>query len=206
MTNERLFPASAKLSDNELWIAGGGTGSSEIFTDGQGFSPYSTFPDERYTQTLIKASDTKYIMVGDYYEVEDLYVLDTADGIWRLGANNLTEARARCQGGMIRRSDGSTAAVIAGGFDIKSSEIFDPITETLNPGPELPFDIRSAASVQLEDTFLIVGGISEEMDDTLISIIMFDVENNQWQALTPTLGTPRSNMAAILVPSDFVEC
>ena len=107
--------------------------------------------------------------------------------------------------------DGTRVAVVAGGFETKKTEILELPAGTWTEGPDLPFDIRSAASVQLEKTFLIVGGLSIEQDgqplDTILRLNVGDDGTLSWEQLENVrLSQPKSNFAAFAVPDNFVEC
>ena len=68
-------------------------------------------------------------------------------------------------------------------------------------GPEFSYELFGASSVQLENTFLIVGGgFVTGFSDI---IWMFDVESEDWIALNQTLETARCYSTAFLVPDEF---
>ncbi len=86
-----------------------------------------------------------------------------------------------------------------------TSEIFSLRTQTWREGPMLPTDFDLCAAAQLDETFLIVGGVdvdSYQMD----SIIEFDQINYEWIFRSQKLSTPRITPGAIALPRGFVQC
>ena len=67
-------------------------------------------------------------------------------------------------------------------------------------GKDLPYSIRYGASVQLENTFLIVGGYNGSYLNTLWK---YDQLNEDWIQLNQTLKTARQWTTAFLVPDEF---
>ena len=95
--------------------------------------------------------------------------------------------------------------VVAGGDQLKSSEILDLNTNQWRRGPDLPIQTRLQwpSSVQFLDSFLVVGGADLEYQDT---IIKFDPINYEWMILPQKLQNPRALFTAFLVPDGYIEC
>ena len=60
--------------------------------------------------------------------------------------------------GLVTYPSGENAVVAAGGFLGPNSLIFNLETETWRSGPDLPTHLEGGASVQFQDTFLVVSG------------------------------------------------
>ena len=67
-------------------------------------------------------------------------------------------------------------------------------------GTDLPYVIYGGATVQLNNTFLIVGGFNGTYLDTIWT---FDVVAEGWTLLNEHLTIGREFTAAFLVPDDF---
>ena len=119
--------------------------------------------------------------------------------------------RAGQVSGMFVDEYGDKFLIVAGGkvyvdgefLHSKSTEILD----LQNPvewktGPELPFTVYHASSIQYEDSFLVVGGIDESRK-ALSSIIKYDVGNEEFVKMPQEMKTPRSDAAAFLIPDDY---
>ena len=67
-------------------------------------------------------------------------------------------------------------------------------------GTPFPSTINYASSVQLDRTFLVVGGGND-------LIYEYDLNTGDWKVLPATLGEPRSFHTALLVPASiFAQC
>ena len=64
-------------------------------------------------------------------------------------------------------------------------------SETWTDGPNLPFPISSARTIQTQDSFLLVGGINKDTLEYLDTIIEFDPVNVSWIVRNETLATAR---------------
>ena len=101
---------------------------------------------------------------------------------------------------------GKEYVVVAGGFDNTRTWLLDLRVNQWIPGPNLPIDIRYAGVIQLEDTFLIVGGNSVSESRPLADIYEFDPELETWEPRPEKLAHPRDHMAAFLVPNSYANC
>ena len=108
--------------------------------------------------------------------------------------------------GLVTYPSGQTAVVVAGGFSSSKSFIFNLDTETWRRGPELPATLYGGASVQLQETFLVVSGVEGGINLSK-SIFKFVTSPEEgWIELPQQLWSGLTNCDAILVPQDFVEC
>ncbi len=93
------------------------------------------------------------------------------------------------------------------GLDPATSEIYSLDGDsTWRPGPDLPIggDLSGAASVQLEDTFMIVSGVSTAGASG--SIFWFDPDEEVWVEASQVVTNPRWQFAAFLAPPGYVDC
>lgn len=135
---------------------------------------------------------------------------------YKLGSRNWTkmnpmlEPRAYSYGGLVLRSDGRVEAVLAGGNSVyftflSSTEIFDFETLQWRLGPELPKALTFGASVQYGNSFLAVGGMdlqSEQSD----RIFKYLPDTEDWEELQRGFITARAFFTALLFSSDLWQC
>ncbi len=108
----------------------------------------------------------------------------------------------------------SREILVTGGLDMTATTRIFSLDgdQTWRDGPPLPFEELSAgASVQLETTFLVVGGLGRETEDDPVtyavgSVLWFDPDEEEWAFAPQALTNPRWDFAAVMVPQGFVEC
>ncbi len=104
-----------------------------------------------------------------------------------------------CGCGLIHNDEKGNEVVVAG---YGSSEIFNFDSLTWRDGPALPYGY-GYASVQLTDTFLLVGGYEDDYSD---KIYIFDEDNYEFTLKSQTLWHPRLYAGAVVVPDEMVNC
>ena len=90
-----------------------------------------------------------------------------------------------------------------------SSEILDLDLDQVGwkVGPDLPKPLYGGASVQYEDSFLLVGGFSTAARVASTSLFTFEVETGLWRELPQKLTMGHDlYLTAVLVSDDFVQC
>ena len=113
--------------------------------------------------------------------------------------------RFRCQAGFVTYPNGDKGILVAGGYNGETSaEFLNLDTLIWEPRPSLPVDIYWGASVPFQDSFLIVGGLSET-EGTLDTIYYYNPITDQWDLLR-TMNCKRDQMAAFLVPDSYSNC
>ncbi len=101
------------------------------------------------------------------------------------------------------------AVVVAGGFNsdgyLDSTEIYSPLEDVWRYGGALPARIRGGMSVQLNSTFLALGGVTSAgtFSDRIYA---WDETAEEWNAESISIGTGRAYAVAFLVPDDAVNC
>ena len=145
-------------------------------------------------------------VIGGANESTDVLSFSSITRQWKIQPN-FNEARSFPFAGRITYPDQSQAIVMGGGYDgstsKSSTEIFSLDTQTWRPGPILPFGIMWASVVQYKNTFLLVGGYAAYTQNYWNSILLYDVENDQWINLSPVLSEGKIHHAAFLVPDSF---
>ena len=124
-----------------------------------------------------------------------------------------SEFRAFGACGLVTREDGRKEIVLAGGgndYGTNGTEVLNLETLTWRPGPELPHLLLGIASVQMENTFLAIGGADKSSSAQFESnsILAFDAINDQWVELPQKLDISASGWldVAFLVPDEALDC
>ena len=137
----RSVPAGAMMSNGQWWVTGGSTisydlASTEVF-NGKEFSAYVDLPEKRKGHNLVQVNTTHFMLLGGYSPTSRVWMFDSSTELWT-SKQDLLESRSATQAGLVKYADGRRAVVVAGSYEIKSSEIFDLDSETWRAGPDLP--------------------------------------------------------------------
>ena len=201
MTEARRYAAATMLR-GQWWITGGYNGvnvfsSTELFnSSSNSFVPFVKLPKKRELHTLVSIDENRVMLLGGQNPYVDTYLYK--DGSWIQGPV-LSRGRYKSQAGLVTFNNGTKMVVAAGGNNEQSTEFLPVDGEAWHFGPDLPYRIELGASVQLQSTFLIVGGSNGSNLDT---ILKFDVEAEEW-ILLEHLTNSRKYTAAFLVPDDY---
>ena len=213
----RVNPGDVQLSDTKWWITGGMlfnevdkpiSSNTVIYDDNIGFKNYTNLPTKRWRHNVVNINSTHFMLTGgecyDGADCQSVWMFNQATDQWTplqdFGGESWTYA------GLVTYPSGQTAVVVAGGFSSSKSFIFNLDTETWRRGPELPATLYGGASVQLQETFLVVSGVEGGINLSK-SIFKFVTSPEEgWIELPQQLWSGLTNCDAILVPQDFVEC
>ena len=181
--------------------------STELFSTSTGFSSALALPYDTRSHNLLSINDTHAILLGGTENpTGTVWVIDTFSKVWRQ-LSSLNKPKQLSQAGVVTKKDGSRMVIIAGSANDNSTEILnleEPLEEQVwTFGPDLPYELQGGASVQYEDTFIIVGGLSSRRTD---QIIKFDVKTEDWIILPQHLQAPRDIFTAFLIPDSYIEC
>ena len=204
MTEARGYAASS-FFNNQWWMTGGdnndvsGLASTELLdSDSNNFMPFLELPMERHDHNIISIDDNRVMLLGGQDVYQDTYLFDGA--AWITGPL-LSVGRYGSQAGLVTFRNGTQMIVAAGGLGEQTTEFLLVYGDEWHFGPDLPHEIRFGASVQLGNTFLIVGGYDGSIFyDTIWT---FDVEAEDWIELNQHLTTARDVTAAFLVPDEY---
>ncbi len=127
------------------------------------------------------------------------YLLDWSMQEWTQLDGMTTDTSDSCGCGLINNEQFGKEVVVA---DLGTSEIFNFDSLTWRDGPDLPYGY-GYASVQLTDTFLLVGGLEEDYSN---KIYIFDEDNYEFTLKSQTLWQPRAWSGAVVVPDELVNC
>ena len=198
--------AEGIIIDDKWWVTGGydgdySLGTTELFDPvNKTFSSYTNMPEWKSDHNLVNFSPSSTLLVGGQLQDTDTYIYNHIVNRWTDGPS-VARAREESHAGLVTFDNGTKAVIVAGGSPgITSCEILDLETMTWSTGPSLLIGIENGASVQLEDTFIIVGGVIEANTDMLWK---FDPHNMDWVRMDQRMVTARSDLAAFLVPYDY---
>ena len=97
------------------------------------------------------------LLLGGITDSTSTHIFDVNTETWSNGPA-LSTGRSCSQAGLVTFGNGTRMAVVAGGQNTKTTEFLSLDENSWHYGPELPYDIVNGASIQLDETFLIVGG------------------------------------------------
>ncbi len=98
--------------------------------------------------------------------------------------------------------------VVAGGWYngyLSQSEIYNTATRVWRDGPHLPEPIFYSSSLQHEDTFLLMGGISS-VNGHLDTIYQYNQISETWILGPERLSTPKGYFDAVLAGPPVADC
>ena len=164
------------------------------------FQPYLNLTVPRRDHNMVAIDYCNFILIGGQQCFNESYIFNAENASWMNGPK-LTSCSESGQAGLVIFDNGTKVVIAAGGYDEQSTEILQLEDHTWCYGAELPYFIQRGASVQLQDTFLIVGGRNDISE--LDTIWIFNTETEHWTLLEERMSTARRNIAAFLVPDEF---
>ena len=214
MIHLRYGHSGAFLDWESWWVSGGYGGgrthdSTEVYRSATGtFENYTKLPEPMYHHNLVRVNSTTFALFGGGSTLtEKAWIFNSETEIWQ-SVNDLPTARVACQAGVAKYGDDSYHVIVTGGYGVKTTEIFSLDTLTWRVGPDFPYDVSYASVVPFEDTFLVVGGYTEdfaffgEMD----TVIKFDPLTESWIELPVKMKDTRESFAAFTIPDWYANC
>lgn len=207
----RYAAASSLLANGSWFVHGGHEGlrTSDLF-EGNSFIPGPDSPHQYYKHCLVQVNSSHLFITGGVYESSSSYFLNVDTKEWIQMPDMAASVRFDHACGLVENGNGEREIVVAGGdaggtfgSSMVSSEIFSLTNMEWRDGPDFPIDVNGAASVQLSQSFLVVGGFSHGESSYLDGIYEFDRLNYTWSKKNQTLKTARRYHTAILLPNDL---
>jgi len=105
-----------------------------------------------------------------------------------------------------------TACGVVKGADIVVARARDTYVYSLQSnlwrqGPPLARNLRLLASTQIGQTFSAVGGVDDDVPAAVDDIYRFDEDSYTWiLEEAKLLHQPKSGVAAVTLPDDFIPC
>ncbi len=202
---ERIYPRSSFIDG--IWlVSGDGTfsddfpKSTEMWT-GTRFELGPSLPIEMYLPCQLTINST-HIFFADMYDTGNAFLLDWYEKTWtELPLVPVIRGFLSC--GLINNPANGIEAVIVGDG---VTRIFNFADEEWKTGPTVE-SIRDAGSAQIGDTFVVVGGYSDDEFDLSDRIYKFDHINYQWILMSQRLQVPREYYPGVVaVPDNFATC
>lgn len=180
----------------------------------------SRIPSARADMDLIVADDGKIYVIGGFFDtvgdtsgmtaMAEVHRYDPASEQWKsLAPMN----QRRTLFTAVKLSDGRIW--VGGGLDwnvgvnsyLKSTEIYDPATDTWTKRADLPFDRYRFAAVHFTasdglDRVAVIGG-KQDTATTVDTIYVYDPARDVWSS-GPTMTTPRSDASTVVLPDGRV--
>ena len=207
MTEDRAYAASTVVQ-GQWWITGGHKDSIEDLSSTEylprsstNFIPFQNLPVPRMHHSLVTMDSNRVMLIGGANPSRDTFIFDVNEHTWTDGPR-LNSDRERSPAGIVTFPNGTQMITVVSGSVEQTSEFMNLDENRWHYGPDLPYHISNAASIQLENTFLIIGG--QNWTSYLDSIWMFDPNTENWSQLEQKLTTVRVyTKAAFLVPDEF---
>ena len=201
--------AAATVINGQWWVTGGmnlygqSIATTQVLKNtSKSFEPFVNLTKSTGYHNLVQMDENKTMLLGGSFLPEhETHIFHLANNTWSKGPT-LLRGRTIGQAGLVKFPNGSSMIVAASGIYELTTEFLDMNGEnTWHLGAELPYVIVLGTSVQFENTFLIVGGVSGA--DALDTIWMFNITTENWTLLNQKLSTARVSPAAFLVPDEF---
>ncbi|WP_263418906.1 MBG domain-containing protein [Terriglobus albidus] len=216
MLTARYGHSAILLQDGRVFVAGGYASGGAVLNSAELFDPNTNTwvpvpssmvePRAQFTLSQLKGGDL--LLVGGVRETGPTSSIErfiSATGTFQYqtylttarkshSASVLHDGRVLISGGSSVANDGSTIA-------LASTELYDPTTNAVSPGPALNIARSSHSSTTLVDgTVLVAGGNNGTAD--LSSLEIFDPAANTLTVASAHLATARSGHVALLLPNN----
>ena len=213
---ERAEAAGAMLQ-NGSWIIIGGKGpdeeplfSTDFFNNGL-FEPNLQWPEAISGHCVANLNSSHIFVSGGESKggnlLGDVYFLNVDTSFWLSLEEKLFHYRRGHVCG-ITNNGAKEYIIIAGGQDNLITELLNIVTMKFMQGPDLPFKMDWAASIQFSSHFAIVGGehigycSKAGMCTSSNALFEIDIENNTWKVLDQSLKLPRSKHIILAIDGD----
>ena len=217
---ERAEAAGAMLP-NGSWMIIGGKGpdaeplfSTDFLNKNSLFEPNLQWP-EAISGHCMEILNSSHIFVNGGEGkggklLDSIYFLNVDTSFWLSPDEKMLHKRRGHVCG-ITNYGGNEYIVISGGEDNLRTELFDMKTMRFKPGPDLPFEMDWAGSIQFDSSFVIVGGkhigycSKGGMCISSNSLFDIDIENNTWKAREQSMKLPRSNHIVLRIGDEDIS-
>ena len=204
MMGSRVDTTAVELTNGSFWIMGSYTGddvfTTEILVD-DGFISGPDLP----TGNVGYPCSTQVTDDITFYGNQFGFLFDSRVGEFVETDMIMPHTAYKAACGAATLPTGERLIVVAGGYDevtVQSRvQVFSMKTRTWTEGPPLPSPLEYGLTVNIGETFFIVGGRDED-EENIGTILEFDVKNMAWITREETLSMPRALFYMITVEKD----
>ena len=218
LTVERAEAAGIILK-NGSWMIIGGKGPDEEalfstdFLNNGLFEPNLQWPEAISGHCMERLNSSHAFVSGGEGKGGNLlgsvYFLNIDTSLWLSLEEKMTHFRRGHVCG-ITNFQNKAYIIMAGGKNILKTELLDMKTMRFRQGPDLPFEMEWAATIQFGNSFVIVGGkhmgYCSKPGICISSNALFeiDIENNAWKGLKQSMKLPRSKHIIIGIDNEDI--
>ena len=216
MIVEREEAAGIKMHNGSWLIIGGRTKTGEAFANSevlvnQGFHPGLIWPQHIWGHCSVLINSTHGFIAGGRNAINFIrtsYVLEFESGFWTWVADIGFE-RSGHVCGMIN-SMNEQFIIVAGGQGLLEVELLSLSIGKFRIGPELPHEMDQAASLQIDDDFIIIGGLHSaecpvKLTECFSSRYIYRLNNfTEWDRIDTEMSTRRGRHVAIAIPREIL--
>ena len=172
-------------------------------------------PFHSYGSCLVELNSTHTLHIGGYPDTECIVMSNPTNRVLVFNWNTKEWSEMepikqnRSFSMCARLNDGKI--IVTGGSDdhkLKSTEIFDPVTQKWSSGPDLPLYWSQGQLISYGDGALLVNGFTQtDLDDQDTSKTenkIFQFINNEWIEFPKKLPFPRANAVVFLANGEIL--
>ena len=214
--NERIEAAGAML-DNGSWLIIGGKGLDEIPQSSTEMLVSTRFManllwPEAVSGHCIEAKNSSHVFIAGGESrsglLDTAYFLNLKSSFWISVEERMKHSRSGHVCGFI-----GNYGIIAGGFEMLQVELLNIVTLKWEYGPNLLFEMNWAASLSINDKFIILGGehigycSKSHLCFASDAIFELDIANMKWDInALHTMKLPRSKHIVIPIDDNMTMC
>ncbi len=189
-----------------IWLVSGDYYSDDEFRTemwtGTGFEQGPSLPIQMYSHCQLTINST-HVFFADTFDTGNAFLLNWYEQTWT-ELPPMTVDREHMSCGLINNPENGIEVVIV---EDGVTEIFNIRDEEWRTVSTTVESFEEASYAQIGDTFVVVGGYSNDESDYSDKIYKFDHINYEWILMTQRLHVPRSTYPGVVaVPDEFVNC
>ena len=203
---QRNYAVSTVVQET-WWTTGGFIGlylkSTEVYDYvTSDFAPFMDLPAPRDFHNLVKINESFIMLLGGQEAFNETFLFDVNARIWTQGPSMLN-GRRFTQAGLVTFDNGTKVVIVTGGQGLQSTEVLNLEEGAWSYGVEFPHEIYWGNVVQLENTFIIVGG--HDGSKIMDTMWKYDTNVDDWILMPEKLSQPKEWMATFLVPDSYCQ-
>jgi len=191
----------SSVIDGKWVISGGDTDPTSLVVFDGIFTPSPSMPFEKKNHCQLTLNSTHIFFTAGEGDTLATFMLDWPTQEWIVLDDIPSGSMSEPACGFVKTPLGQEVVLAS---DTRSF-IFSLDDMQWREGPLLPEDLDNLTNVQLNNYFLVVGGLNRGNyeEDT---IYRFDPNSYTWLREVPMMAIPRKHTGAVAVPDDFLAC